>query len=128
MDDSRTRLDEGFMRRALELARASVGLASPNPQVGCVLVRDGVVVGEGAHFYDEFDHAEIVALKQAGELARGATAYVTLEPCSHHGRTGPCADALIAAGVRRVVAATVDPNPPGEWARGLRGCGRRGLR
>jgi diaminohydroxyphosphoribosylaminopyrimidine deaminase/5-amino-6-(5-phosphoribosylamino)uracil reductase len=99
------------MNQALELARASVGLASPNPQVGCVLVRDGVVVGEGAHFYDEFDHAEIVALKQAGDLARGATAYVMLEPCSHHGRTGPCADALIAAGVRRVVAATVDPNP-----------------
>jgi diaminohydroxyphosphoribosylaminopyrimidine deaminase/5-amino-6-(5-phosphoribosylamino)uracil reductase len=108
---SQDRLDEEFMRRALELARASVGLASPNPQVGCVLVRDGVVVGEGAHFYDEFDHAEIVALKQAGELAPGATAYVTLEPCSHHGRTGPCADALIAAGVGRVVVATVDPNP-----------------
>ncbi|HEX9201611.1 MAG TPA: bifunctional diaminohydroxyphosphoribosylaminopyrimidine deaminase/5-amino-6-(5-phosphoribosylamino)uracil reductase RibD, partial [Acidobacteriaceae bacterium] len=99
------------MRRALELARATVGLASPNPQVGCVVVRDGVAVGEGAHFYDEFDHAEIVALKRAGELARGATAYVTLEPCSHHGRTGPCVDALISAGVRRVVAATVDPNP-----------------
>jgi diaminohydroxyphosphoribosylaminopyrimidine deaminase/5-amino-6-(5-phosphoribosylamino)uracil reductase len=99
------------MNQALELARASVGLASPNPQVGCVLVRDGVVVGEGAHFYDEFDHAEIVALKRAGDRAHGATAYVTLEPCSHHGRTGPCATALIAAGVRRVVAATLDPNP-----------------
>lgn len=102
--------DAAYMNQALELARASVGLASPNPQVGCVLVRDGAVVGAGAHFYDEFDHAEIVALKQAGELAHGATAYVTLEPCSHHGRTGPCADALIAAGVRRVVAATQDPN------------------
>jgi diaminohydroxyphosphoribosylaminopyrimidine deaminase/5-amino-6-(5-phosphoribosylamino)uracil reductase len=99
------------MRRALKLARATVGLASPNPQVGCVLVRNGVVVGEGAHFYDERDHAEIVALKRAGEMARGANAYVTLEPCSHHGRTGPCADALISAGVARVVAATVDPNP-----------------
>jgi diaminohydroxyphosphoribosylaminopyrimidine deaminase/5-amino-6-(5-phosphoribosylamino)uracil reductase len=99
------------MRRALELARASVGLASPNPQVGCVVVRDGEIVGEGAHFYEERDHAEIVALKQAGERARGATAYVTLEPCSHRGRTGPCADALIVAGVGRVVAATVDPNP-----------------
>src|ERR1035437_4706227 len=99
------------MRRALELARATVGLASPNPQVGCVVVRNGEVVGEGAHLYDERDHAEIVALKQAGERARGATAYVTLEPCSHHGRTGPCANALIAAGVRRVVVATVDPNP-----------------
>jgi diaminohydroxyphosphoribosylaminopyrimidine deaminase / 5-amino-6-(5-phosphoribosylamino)uracil reductase len=98
------------MRRALELARGSVGLASPNPQVGCVVVRDGVVVGDGAHFYDEFDHAEIVALKQAGAMARGATAYVTLEPCSHQGRTGPCANALMVAGVKRVVAATVDPN------------------
>jgi diaminohydroxyphosphoribosylaminopyrimidine deaminase/5-amino-6-(5-phosphoribosylamino)uracil reductase len=109
--DDQRELDEKFMRRALELARATVGLASPNPQVGCVLVRDGHVVGEGAHLYDEFDHAEIVALKQAGERAHGATVYVTLEPCSHHGRTGPCADALIAARVRRVVAATVDPNP-----------------
>lgn len=104
-------IDQGFMRRALELAWATVGLASPNPQVGCVIVRNGEVVGEGAHLYENLDHAEIVALKQAGERARGATAYVTLEPCSHHGRTGPCADALIAAGVRRVMAATVDPNP-----------------
>jgi diaminohydroxyphosphoribosylaminopyrimidine deaminase/5-amino-6-(5-phosphoribosylamino)uracil reductase len=99
------------MRRALELARATAGLASPNPQVGCVLVRDGAVVGDGAHRYEQRDHAEIVALKQAGERARGATAYVTLEPCSHHGRTAPCADALVAAGVSRVVAATVDANP-----------------
>jgi diaminohydroxyphosphoribosylaminopyrimidine deaminase/5-amino-6-(5-phosphoribosylamino)uracil reductase len=103
--------DETHMRRALDLARAAIGLASPNPQVGCVLVREGAVVGEGAHLYDQFDHAEIVALKQAGDRARGATAYVTLEPCSHHGRTGPCADALIAAAVQRVVVATVDPNP-----------------
>jgi len=102
--------DEGFMRRALELARATVGLASPNPMVGCVVVRDGDVVGEGAHLYEARDHAEVVALRQAGERARGATAYVTLEPCSHQGRTGPCADALIAAGVARVVVATVDPN------------------
>ena len=104
-------IDVAYMRRALELARSTVGLASPNPQVGCVLVRDGEVVGEGAHLYENFDHAEIVALKQAGERARGTTAYVTLEPCSHHGRTGPCADALIAEGVERVVTATVDPNP-----------------
>jgi diaminohydroxyphosphoribosylaminopyrimidine deaminase/5-amino-6-(5-phosphoribosylamino)uracil reductase len=104
-------IDEQFMRRALELARATLGLASPNPQVGCVLVRNGEIVGEGAHIYDERDHAEIVALRLAGERAREATAYVTLEPCSHHGRTGPCADALIAAGVRRAVVATVDPNP-----------------
>ncbi len=99
------------MRRALDLARATVGLASPNPQVGCVLVRAGQIVGEGAHYYDEKDHAEIVALRLAGERAHDATAYVTLEPCSHQGRTGPCADALIASGVRRVVVATVDPNP-----------------
>jgi diaminohydroxyphosphoribosylaminopyrimidine deaminase/5-amino-6-(5-phosphoribosylamino)uracil reductase len=99
------------MHRALHLARATVALASPNPQVGCVLVRSGEIVGEGAHLYNQRDHAEIAALKQAGERARGATAYVTLEPCSHQGRTGPCADALIAAGVSRVVAATVDPNP-----------------
>jgi diaminohydroxyphosphoribosylaminopyrimidine deaminase/5-amino-6-(5-phosphoribosylamino)uracil reductase len=99
------------MQRALELARATEGLASPNPQVGCVVVRDGQIVGEGAHIYDHRDHAEIVALREAGERARGATAYVTLEPCSHHGRTGPCADALIAAGVHRVVVATADPNP-----------------
>jgi diaminohydroxyphosphoribosylaminopyrimidine deaminase/5-amino-6-(5-phosphoribosylamino)uracil reductase len=99
------------MLRALELARATPGLASPNPRVGCVVVRGGECVGEGAHVYDERDHAEIVALRQAGERARGATAYVTLEPCSHHGRTGPCANALIAVGVRRVVAATLDPNP-----------------
>ncbi|HEV2619661.1 MAG TPA: bifunctional diaminohydroxyphosphoribosylaminopyrimidine deaminase/5-amino-6-(5-phosphoribosylamino)uracil reductase RibD [Acidobacteriaceae bacterium] len=118
--------DERWMLRALELARGSVGLASPNPQVGCVLVRDGAVVGEGAHRYDELDHAEIVALKQAGEArARGATAYVTLEPCGHQGRTGPCADALIAAGVRRVVAATIDPNPrvSGQGKERLRAAG-----
>ena len=98
------------MQRALALAEVSIGLASPNPQVGCVLVRDGKVLGEGAHLYDRFDHAEIVALKQCPDPA-GATAYVTLEPCSHHGRTGPCADALIAARVARVVVATADPNP-----------------
>jgi len=99
------------MRQALELAQATLGLASPNPQVGCVVVHVGEIVGEGAHLYDERDHAEIVALRHTGEQANGATAYVTLEPCSHHGRTGPCADALIAAGCGRVVVATVDPNP-----------------
>ena len=103
--------DEVWMERALALAESSVGLASPNPAVGCVLVRDNVVVGEGFHTYAEKHHAEIVALRQAGEQARGATAYITLEPCSHHGRTGPCADALIAAGVARVVTAARDPNP-----------------
>ena len=108
------RSTSGSCSGALELARASLGLASPNPQVGCVVVRDGQIVGEGAHIYDERDHAEIVALRHARECGAdlsGATAYVTLEPCSHHGRTGPCADALIAARVRRVVVATVDPNP-----------------
>jgi diaminohydroxyphosphoribosylaminopyrimidine deaminase/5-amino-6-(5-phosphoribosylamino)uracil reductase len=102
------------MQRALQLARATAALASPNPQVGCVLVRADEIVGEGAHIYDERDHAEIVALRHARERGTdlsGATAYVTLEPCSHHGRTGPCADALIAAGIRRVVAATLDPSP-----------------
>jgi diaminohydroxyphosphoribosylaminopyrimidine deaminase/5-amino-6-(5-phosphoribosylamino)uracil reductase len=102
------------MQRALKLARASLGLASPNPQVGCVVVCAGEIVGEGAHIYDERDHAEIVALRHARERVAdlsSTTAYVTLEPCSHHGRTGPCADALIAARVRRVVVATIDPNP-----------------
>jgi len=112
--DSHEQIDERFMQRAFELARATLGLASPNPQVGCVIVSDGEILGEGAHIYDQQDHAEIVALRHARERATdlsGATAYVTLEPCSHHGRTGPCADALIAAGIRRVVAATLDPNP-----------------
>jgi diaminohydroxyphosphoribosylaminopyrimidine deaminase/5-amino-6-(5-phosphoribosylamino)uracil reductase len=105
-------VDLQWMARALEQAARSVGVSSPNPAVGCVLVQsDGSVVGEGFHAYDKFDHAEIVALKQAGKKARAATAYVTLEPCSHQGRTGPCANALIAAGVSRVVVATGDPNP-----------------
>jgi len=103
--------DEGWMQRALELAEHSVGLASPNPAVGCVLVKDGLVVGVGRHEYDKKDHAEIVALKTAGVAARGATAYVTLEPCAHTGRTGPCTTALIEARVARVVVATEDPNP-----------------
>lgn len=116
------------MRRALLLAGEMVGLASPNPQVGCVVVRDGKVIGEGAHVYDAFDHAEIVALKDClanGHDPQGATAYVTLEPCSHTGRTGPCADALIAAGIARCVIATSDPNPAvrGEGIRRLRAVG-----
>jgi diaminohydroxyphosphoribosylaminopyrimidine deaminase/5-amino-6-(5-phosphoribosylamino)uracil reductase len=117
--------DEGWMQRALELAQHSVGLASPNPAVGCVLVKDGIVVGAGRHEYDKRDHAEIVALKNAGESARGATAYVTLEPCCHAGRTGPCTNALIAAGVTRVVAATTDPNPAvsGKGIEQLNGAG-----
>ena len=110
-----TTQDEVFMQRALQLAAETTALASPNPQVGCVLVDDkNSIIGEGAHLYDNRDHAEIVALKMAavrGLSPRGATAYVTLEPCSHHGRTGPCADALIAAGIARAVIATEDPNP-----------------
>jgi len=99
------------MQHALALARKGVGLASPNPMVGCVIVREGHIVGEGFHQYDWRDHAEIVALKSAGDKARGATLYVTLEPCNHTGRTGPCTEAIIAAGVQRVVAAMDDPNP-----------------
>jgi len=99
------------MQRALELAQQSVGLASPNPAVGCVLVKDGAIVGAGFHEYDRKHHAEVAALKTAGDATRGATAYVTLEPCCTAGRTGPCTKALIEAGVARVVAATVDPNP-----------------
>ena len=99
------------MEHALELARKGAGLASPNPMVGCILVREGQIVGEGFHEYDKRDHAEIVALKSAGEKARGSTMYVTLEPCNHTGRTGPCTEAIITAGVQRVVAAMEDPNP-----------------
>src|SRR5215469_12517703 len=103
--------DIRFMERAIELARKGVGLASPNPTVGCVLVEDGHIVGEGFHRYDAKVHAEALALEAAGAKARGATAYVTLEPCNHRGRTGPCTEALIGAGVARVVVALRDPNP-----------------
>jgi len=109
--DSAQANDERWMNQALDLARRSVGLASPNPVVGCVLVKGDAMVGQGFHQYDRLDHAEIVALKMAGGEACGATVYVTLEPCSHTGRTGPCSDALIEAGVARVVVATADPNP-----------------
>ncbi len=100
-----------FMQRALELARRGLYTTDPNPRVGCVLVRDGVIVGEGWHQWAGQAHAEVAALADAGANAHGATAYVTLEPCCHYGRTPPCTDALIAAGVRRVVAAMQDPNP-----------------
>jgi diaminohydroxyphosphoribosylaminopyrimidine deaminase / 5-amino-6-(5-phosphoribosylamino)uracil reductase len=100
-----------FMEHALALASKGTGLASPNPMVGCVIVREGQIVGEGFHQYEWRDHAEIVALKSAGEKARGATLYVNLEPCNHTGRTGPCTEAIIAAGVQRIVAAMDDPNP-----------------
>ncbi len=99
------------MAHALELARRGVARTHPNPMVGAVLVKHGRKIGEGLHVYDRRDHAEIVALKQAGERARGATLYVTLEPCCTTGRTAPCTKAIIAAGVTRVVAAIKDPNP-----------------
>lgn len=99
------------MAEALRLAELGLCSTSPNPRVGCVIVREGQVVGRGWHVRAGDPHAEVHALRQAGEQARGATAYVTLEPCSHHGRTPPCADALVAAGVSRVVAAMQDPNP-----------------
>ena len=100
------------MKRALELARAGVALASPNPCVGAVVVTEnGEVAGEGLHTYGGLKHAEVLALEQAGAPARGATLYLNLEPCCHQGRTGPCADAVIAAGIRRVVASMSDPNP-----------------
>ncbi|MBO3275260.1 bifunctional diaminohydroxyphosphoribosylaminopyrimidine deaminase/5-amino-6-(5-phosphoribosylamino)uracil reductase RibD [Pseudomonas schmalbachii] len=103
--------DQAYMARALELARKGLYSTHPNPRVGCVVVKDGMVIGEGWHVRAGEPHAEVHALRQAGENARGATAYVTLEPCSHFGRTPPCADALVKAGVARVVAAMQDPNP-----------------
>ncbi|MGZ4816679.1 MAG: bifunctional diaminohydroxyphosphoribosylaminopyrimidine deaminase/5-amino-6-(5-phosphoribosylamino)uracil reductase RibD [Terriglobales bacterium] len=103
--------DENFMREALDLARQGTALAFPNPQVGAVIVDPHEkVVGRGFHTYDGVKHAEVLAIEEAGEKARGATLYLNLEPCSHHGRTGPCADAVIAAGVKRVFAAMEDPN------------------
>lgn len=99
------------MSRALVLARRGLDTTTPNPRVGCVLVRDGIEIGAGWHERAGEAHAEVNALRAAGDRARGATCYVTLEPCSHHGRTPPCSDALIAAGVTRVVAAMTDPNP-----------------
>ena len=104
-------VDHSMMARALRLAEHGLWTTTPNPRVGCVLVRDGWVVGEGWHAKAGEPHAEVQALNVAGRRARGATAYVTLEPCSHHGRTPPCAEALIEAGVARVVAAMTDPNP-----------------
>ncbi|KQN47396.1 5-amino-6-(5-phosphoribosylamino)uracil reductase [Serratia sp. Leaf50] len=103
--------DEYYMARAFELARKGRFTTTPNPNVGCVIVNNGEIVGEGFHVKAGGPHAEVHALRMAGERARGATAYVTLEPCSHHGRTPPCADALLAAGISRVVAAMQDPNP-----------------
>ena len=103
--------DHAHMARALQLAAHGLYTTSPNPRVGCVIVKDGHVIGEGWHQRTGTPHAEIHALQAAGDAARGATAYVTLEPCSHHGKTPPCAEALIQAGVMRVVSAMTDPNP-----------------
>jgi diaminohydroxyphosphoribosylaminopyrimidine deaminase/5-amino-6-(5-phosphoribosylamino)uracil reductase len=107
-----SRTDETFLRRALDLARQGTGLASPNPLVGAVIVdKNGDIAGTGTHRFEGLDHAEIIALRIAGERAHEGTLYINLEPCSHQGRTGPCADAVIAAGISRVVACMEDPNP-----------------
>jgi diaminohydroxyphosphoribosylaminopyrimidine deaminase/5-amino-6-(5-phosphoribosylamino)uracil reductase len=103
--------DEFILHHTLARAREGIGLTSPNPCVGAVIVSEGRIVGEGCHTFDGVKHAEVLALEQAGDQARGATLYVNLEPCCHEGRTGPCADAIIKAGVRRVVACMQDPNP-----------------
>jgi len=118
-------MNPAFMREALELASQGRGLASPNPIVGALLVRDDRVVGRGFHTYAGVHHAEIIALAEAGELARDATLYVNLEPCSHQGRTPPCVDAIIRAGVTRVIAPLADPNPlvAGEGFQKLRQAG-----
>lgn len=119
--------DRRFMRRALALAEKGVGLASPNPSVGCLIVRDGRIVGRGWHEYDLLHHAEVHALREAKERSKNATAYVTLEPCCHQGRTPPCANGLIQAGVSRVVAARIDPDPrvAGQGIKRLRSAGIR---
>jgi diaminohydroxyphosphoribosylaminopyrimidine deaminase / 5-amino-6-(5-phosphoribosylamino)uracil reductase len=103
--------DRKYMKKALALAERGIGLASPNPSVGCLIVRDGEIIGSGWHEFDLIDHAEISALKQSAGRSRNATAYVTLEPCCHQGRTPPCADQLIQAEIARVVVARIDPNP-----------------
>ncbi len=117
--------DHRFMARALRLAERGLFTTDPNPRVGCVVVSDGRVVGEGWHERAGSPHAEVHALQQAGSAAAGATAYITLEPCSHHGRTPPCADALIASGVSRAVVAMQDPNPQvaGQGLQALRDAG-----
>jgi diaminohydroxyphosphoribosylaminopyrimidine deaminase/5-amino-6-(5-phosphoribosylamino)uracil reductase len=118
-------MHHAFMREALELARKGRALATPNPMVGAVLAQGSEVVGRGFHTYAGLQHAEIVALAEAGEKAHGATLYINLEPCAHHGRTPPCVEAIVAAGVARVVAAMEDPNPQvsGAGFRRLRDAG-----
>src|SRR5204863_8646500 len=103
--------DETYIQRTLELAEKGRGLTSPGAMVGAVIVNHGQIVGEGFYTYDGIRHAEVIALEQAGESARRSTVYTSLEPCSHHGRTPPCAEALINAGVAKVVTAMTDPNP-----------------
>src|SRR5213594_1271236 len=116
-----------YMRRALDLADQGAGLTSPGAMVGAVIVKDGAVIGEGFYTWDGIRHAEIIALEQAGAAARGATLYTSLEPCSHQGRTPPCAPAVAKAGIARVVAAVRDPNPvvDGQGIRILREAGVR---
>ncbi|MBN6074108.1 bifunctional diaminohydroxyphosphoribosylaminopyrimidine deaminase/5-amino-6-(5-phosphoribosylamino)uracil reductase RibD [Aggregatibacter actinomycetemcomitans] len=111
MDAQFSPQDAAFMQLALDLAKQGEFTTTPNPSVGCVLVKDGNIVGKGFHFKAGEPHAEVMALREAGENARGATAYVTLEPCSHFGRTPPCAKGLVEAGVSKVIAAMCDPNP-----------------
>ena len=125
MSDHQQESDARYLREALELARQGDAQASPNPLVGAVLVLDGQVVGRGFHTWAGVEHAEILALEEAGEQARGATLYINLEPCCHQGRTGPCTAALIEAGVARVVVAMEDPNPlvAGAGMRQLRAAG-----
>ncbi len=121
-----TAADSKYMKRALTLARKGIGKTAPNPVVGCVIVKNGTVVGEGWHKRAGGPHAEVHALRMAGDAARGADVYVTLEPCSHTGKTPPCCDALISAGVRRVVAGMSDPNPLVN-GRGLQALERAGI-
>lgn len=118
-------MSSDYMQQALDLAKQGHGRTSPNPAVAAIIVRNDKVVGRGFHTWSGVDHAEIIALREAGEAARGATLYVTLEPCFHQGRTGPCADAVISAGVKKVVAALEDPNPQvsGQGLQKLRGAG-----
>src|SRR2546422_1299095 len=117
--------DTAYIRRTLELAERGAGLTSPGAMVGAVIVKDGAVVGEGFYTWDGIRHAEVIALEQAGAAARGATAYTSLEPCSHQGRTPPCAKALVDAGIVRVVSAVQDPNPDvnGQGVAALREAG-----
>ena len=111
MNSTGTDTDRRYMELALSLAKKGLGTTSPNPMVGAVIVRDGEIVGRGFHRKAGDDHAEITALREAGERASGATLYVTLEPCCHFGKTPPCTESIIKSGIRRVVAAMSDPNP-----------------